>query len=99
MKTISKIELAMAASVMPFVGMCEPTDEDLCLIETMMELGDSAEEVCRAFDDIEGLRHVRIPASRVYEPAGEACNIIMLPSLVQPSSTIEGSCLRALYNA
>lgn len=67
MKTISKIELALAASVMPFVGSCEPSNEDLRLIETMMNLGDSAEEVCNAMDNIEGLRHVRIPASKVYE--------------------------------
>lgn len=67
MKTISKIELALAASVMPFVGSCGPSNEDLRLIETMMNLGDSAEEVCNAMDNIEGLRHVRIPASKVYE--------------------------------
>lgn len=67
MKTISKIELALAASVMPFVAMSEPTDEDLTLIETMLELGDTPEEVCMSFDNIEGLRHVRIPASKVYE--------------------------------
>lgn len=97
MKTISKIELAMAASVMPFVAMSEPTDEDLILIETMLEMGDTPEEVCMSFDNIEGLRHVRIPATRVYDPAGEDCPIVMLPSVakrVVGGSSIEGSCLR-----
>ena len=102
MKTIKKLELAMAAAVMPFVAQSEPTDEDLCLIETMIDLGDNAEEVCGTMDDVEGLRHVRIPARKVYENtnAGAGANgiYVMHPATElilgqKVKSVIEGSCL------
>ena len=106
MKTIKKIELAMAAAVMPFVAMSEPTDEDLCLIETMIDLGDNAEEVCGTMDDVEGLRHVRIPATKIYANANagvgangvKECICVMHPvsALImgqKVESEIEGSCL------
>lgn len=106
MKTIKKIELAMAAAVMPFVAQSEPSDEDLILMETMIGNGYSVEEVVAEFDDVEGLRHVRIPARKVYENANagagangaEECICVMHPvsALImgqKVESEIEGSCL------